>query len=343
MSSADLTELLRASRPVAPDSLRDQVRILASAPPARTRWTRPAVHLPRIRLLVPALAAGAVAVAVLIAVVRPAHERPATIALERPSADTAASSEAAAGAQLKTAPARGSVPPSTAPTTARAQDYQAQIGVEVADTDALSKATKRATTIAQNLGGYVLASQYSASERGAASITLRVPSARVQDAIAQLTGLGKITSQQVQIQDLQEQLDQLAQQVTVLRDRIAHITALLAKPDLTTARRTQLEAQRAQLQTDLRRIRRQESGVSQQAALATIQLTLATKDGAGTPAPTSRARRTLDEAGRILAWEGVALLYGLVVVGPFALVALIVWLGARSRRRGEEDRLLARP
>ena len=356
MTSADITQLLHSSRPVAPDALRERVRGIASAKPAHSPFAR--FRLPRLRLVVPAVATTALAAAALIAVVRPAHQRavfatanqPATTELTAPSltSTTATSDQALArnkapSATVQHGAAVGATS-STAPTpaTGRAQDFEAQIGIEVKDTDALSTATKRAMTIAQNLGGYVVASQYASSETGSASITLRVPAARVQDAIVQLTALGKLTSQQVQIQDLQEQLDQLAREVTVLRGRIAHITALLANPDLTPERRAQLQARRDQLQTDLRRIRQQSSSVSQQASMATIQLALVTKEHSTTPAPAPRVRRTLDEAGRILAWEGVALLYGLVIVGPFALVGAVAWAGARMRRKSVEGRLLAR-
>jgi multidrug resistance efflux pump len=146
----------------------------------------------------------------------------------------------------------------------------------------------------------------------------------------------------VQLQDLQQQLDALDRQVATLGARIAHITALLAAPDLTAERRAQLEARRAELQTTLRRAHRERAGTAQQAALATIQLTLATKQQSGTPAPASRWRRSLDEAGRILAWEGIAMLYALAVVVPFGALGGLAWLGTRARRRGVERRLLAR-
>ena len=357
MTSADITELLRSSRPVAPDALRERVRAIAAAKPAPSSSSR--FRLPRLRLVVPAVATTALAAAALIAVVRPAHQRavletakqPATTELTAPplTSTTLAGDRAQAPGKAPSTTvqngasafgaARGAAP---APSSGRAQDYQAQIGIEVKDTDALSTATKRAMTIAQSLGGYVVASQYASSDTGTASITLRVPAAKVQDAIAQLTALGKLTSQQVQVQDLQEQLDQLARDVTVLRGRIAHITALLANPNLTPERRAQLTARRDQLQTDLRRIRQQSAGVSQQASMATIQLALATKEHSTTPTPASRVRRTLDEAGRILTWEGVALLYGLVVAGPFVLFGGLAWVGTRMRRRNVESRLLAR-
>jgi len=58
--------------------------------------------------------------------------------------------------------------------------------------------------------------------------------------------------------------------------------------------------------------------------------------------PPSRASRILNQAGRILAWEGAALLYVLVVGGPLAVAVVAIAFAARLRRRNGEDRLLAR-
>ena len=347
MTSADLTELLRASRPVAPDALRERVRAVAAARPAPSPFPR--FRVPRLRLVVPAVAATAVAAAGLIAVVRPEHQQTQVRAAKQlthgavreaaPPTTTAPVFGAASTDQAAQSLGVGAAP---APTTGRAVDYQAQIGIEVKDAAALSSATGRAQAIARDLGGYVVSVEYASADTGNASLTLRVPTTRVQDAIARLTALGTITSQQVQIQDLQEQLDQLARQIAVLRGRIAHITVLLSNPALTAERRAQLEAERAQLQTDLRSVRAQSTATSHRAALATIQLTLTTKEHSATPAPSSRIDRTLHQAGRIITWEGIALLYALVVAGPFALVGLLAWFGARLRRRSIESRLLAR-
>jgi hypothetical protein len=354
MTAADLTELLRASKPVAPETLRERVRATAAAGPAPSPFLR--VRLPRLRLVVPAVAATAVAAAGLIAVVRPQHQqtqlsaaKPETHGALREAAPPttttqvfSAATDQAQQAQTLAPATKQAAGAAPAPTTGRAVDYQAQIGLEVKNGSELSSATARAQAIARDLGGYVVSVEYASADTGNASLTLRVPTARVQDAIARLTALGTITSQQVQIQDLQEQLDQLAHRIAVLRGRIAHIAVLLANTDLTAERRAQLEADRAQLQTDLRAVRTQSAATSHKAALATIQLTLTTKERSATPARSSRIDRTLDEAGRILTWEGVALLYGLVVAAPVALVGLLGWFGARQRRRSIEARLLAR-
>src|SRR5436190_136224 len=77
----------------------------------------------------------------------------------------------------------------------------------------------------RSLGGYVVSSAVTAGEQGSASLTVRVPVARVQDAIAGLSGLGRIVSQQVSVEDLQEQLDQLEHRRASLVEQITRITA----------------------------------------------------------------------------------------------------------------------
>jgi hypothetical protein len=346
MSSADLTELLRASRPVAPDSLRERVRSIAQTETTGARFAR--FHLPRLRFAVPAAVTVAVAAAALVAVIRPEHEPAKRDAVYGAGAQLAApktaTTEAATDRALRaTAPQASTTGAPPTPTTGRAQDYQAQIELEVTNGDALSDATKQAMAIVQRLGGHVDSVQYASSDTGSASLVLRVPTARVEDAVTRLTALGRITSQHVQIQDLQETLDQLDARVTTLRSRIAHVTALLQDTSLTAERRAQLEAQRAQLQTTLRRMRRDRAGTAERAAFATVQLSLTTKERSSVTPPASRLDRTLDEAARILTWEGVVALYALVVVGPFALLGALAWMTTRTRRRGAERRLLARP
>ena len=147
--------------------------------------------------------------------------------------------------------------------------------------------------------------------------------------------------QQAQIEDLQATLDQLDRRITVLRARIAHITALLTDTTLTSVRRAELEAQRTELQDALRGTHQSRAGTANDARYATIQLQLQTAAKALAPPP-SDVDRILRKAGRILALEAVAVLYALVIVGPFAIVATALAFAARARRRGEETRLLAR-
>jgi len=78
-----------------------------------------------------------------------------------------------------------------------------------------------------------------------------------------------------------------------------------------------------------------------EAEMSTIQLTVVTPGSSGAVVPASRIDRTIDEALNVLAWEGVVALGLLIVLAPFALVALAAWLGRRLYRRHEDERLLA--
>ena len=89
------------------------------------------------------------------------------------------------------------------------QRYEAELSLQVDDTEALSTATKRAQQIARSHGGSVASLQYDAPSAGVgtAQITLRVPTARVESAMAQLSQLGTIVGQRYGIDDLQQQAD----------------------------------------------------------------------------------------------------------------------------------------
>ncbi len=74
-----------------------------------------------------------------------------------------------------------------------------------------------------------------------------------------------------------------------------------------------------------------------EARTATVSLTLSTEEiEPGTVGGGSR----LDDVKDVLAWEAIALLYFLVVAGPFIVVGFLIWLALRLARRRQETRLL---
>ena len=156
------------------------------------------------------------------------------------------------------------------------QRYSAQLTLAVKDVDGLSDATQKALQITRDLGGYVVSVSYATSDTGVSSLTLKVPTANVQDALVRLTGLGKIVSQQVQIDDLQGQVDELTKRETALRGQIARLSARLADPDLDAETRATLEARRDAARAELARVRTTRAQVNAEARYATIQLTLQT-------------------------------------------------------------------
>ena len=157
----------------------------------------------------------------------------------------------------------------------------------------------------------------------------------------QLSALGRIVSQQVAIEDLQEGLDRLQRRAGSVRSQIALIVARLDAESLDPETRAVLEARLKTLRGELRGLRQGISSTMSEARMATIQLSVVTPGATGAVPVPSRLDRTLDEALNVLVWEGVVALAIAIVAAPFALVALAAWLGRRLHRRREEERLLA--
>ena len=353
MTSAELITELQAARPAADGALRDRVRTIAAAEPARA--PSPFARLSRFSPRRFALVAVPATAVVLLGVAGVAglldsgsRHRIAAIAQEdyrrlQPATTTPTGAAPELAPQLKAGAAAASDAATPAPTTGRAQRYSAQLTLSVKDVDALSSATQQALRITRDLGGYLVTVSYATSDTGVSSLTLKVPTANVQDAIVRLSGLGKIVSQQVQIDDLQGQVDELTKRETVLREQIARLSARLAATDLDAETRATLEARRDAARSELAKVRVTRAQVNAEARYATIQLTLQTPQSAVVPPVPSRFDNAIDRAVEILAVEAMVVLYALVIAGPILLLALLAWLGRRGLRRRQDEHLLSTP
>jgi hypothetical protein len=219
------------------------------------------------------------------------------------------------------------------------QRFDAQLDLRVEDLDELSAATQRAMRVARSLGGHVQTVSYDAPSAGigSAQLTLRIPVARVQSALVQLSSLGTIVGQRFGIEDLQGTADDLATQIAETQRQIAQLSRQLANPDLLEEERVVLQAQRAEARRRLTDLRAALGGTREEARLATVQLSLTTEQLDTAPTEDGAIDRVLD----ILVIEGLVALYVLVIAGPLVLLAVLVWLVLRLRRRRGEARLLA--
>jgi hypothetical protein len=350
MTSAELITALQAARPVAADTLRERVRAIAAAEPVQR--PAPFARLPRISLrrfvlvAVPATAVVLLGTAGIVGLL----DSGAGPQVESSAAreDLAQRAQAPTGSVATTPLFKAGAPPAAdaatpAPTAGRAQRYSAQLTLAVKDVDGLSAATQKALQITRDLGGYVVSVSYATSDTGVSSLTLKVPTANVQDALVRLTGLGKIVSQQVQIDDLQGQVDELTKRETALRGQIARLSARLADQSLDAETRATLESRRDAARSELARVRVARAQVNGEARYATIQLTLQTSQSSAVVPVPSRWDDALDRAGEILVAEATIVLFALVILGPFAVLALLVWLGLRGLRKRQEAQLLSAP
>jgi len=233
-SSPELINELRASRPAAPAALRARVRELSAERPAKAPLGRFRFPVRRVALIaIPTAAALALASAGVVGLSR---SDVSTEAIRQKSlatttgADSATPAPNALGlperAQSGTV-SGGLTDTAIAPTTGRAQRVSATLTVEVADADAVSRAAQDALDLTRRLGGHVVNASVATGDEGSASLTVRVPVAKVQEAIVQLSALGRIVSQQIAIEDLQEGLDALERREASVRSQIARIVARL--------------------------------------------------------------------------------------------------------------------
>jgi hypothetical protein len=323
-------DLLRAHAPSAPDELR--TRVLAQAPAAPGRR-------PRARVRPVLLLAAALGVAIAAAVVQGVRSsgQPSVVRPLPPTVTTADSVGSGAAASAPTLKARVAAVPAASPN--RLQHTDASIRVRVADADALGTATTQATRIATRLGGYAQSVVYRTPQGGggASYIELRIPTARVRQALSQLAGLGTIVSQQLSIQDLTATLQRQSEQIAQLRQRVAIYAKALRDPSLPEAQRVLIQVRLADAKRALAQRVNGRKGTVAAAATSRVSLVVTTQKPAPAAAPhRSRLSRMLHEAAGFLAIEGMVVLFALIVASPFVLVLGLLWLV----RRRAVDRLL---
>ena len=347
--SETLLHEIRATKPEAPSALRERVRTLSVQEPVREplfdrlRFTW---GWRRLVLAVPATVVVALVAAGVIGISRDgsrATSAGSAAELQIFSAATAPSDAATPPVERSAAPvapaAKDAATGSTiAPAPGQLQRFEAELGLRVDDVDALSDATKQAQQIAHDHGGSVASLQYDAPSAGVgtAQITLRIPTAQVESALAELSQLGTIVGQRYGIQDLQQQADSLQTQIEQTQRKIAQILTQLESATLSNESRVVLQSRLNAARQNLTGLRESLRSTRAEAATSTVNVTLTTEEIEAVPVGGSR----LDGIKDVLAWEAIAVLYALVVAGPFIVLGVLVWLVLRLRRRQVETRLL---
>ena len=306
--SPDLAAALRAETPAAPDGLRNRVMLIAAAPPPPRR----AFPVRRVLALgMPAALAASLVAAAVVGLVSSGSPPPKVAAVEQPQKLAPAESQ-----DLERALRAAGTP---APTTGRAQDYRATMTVLVDGTEDLSTTTQRALRATRRLGGHIVTVDFGTPEpsEGTASLRVRIPVSRVQAAIVQFSGLGRILAQHTQISDLQQTLDALTRQ-------IRRFERTGGSKDLIAA------------------LRQKRAEINRRAAFATVSLDLTTHEPQESPASPGRLERAIDDATSVLAAELAIAAYALIVAAPLLLLLAAGFVANRTYRRRADQRLLER-
>jgi hypothetical protein len=232
----------------------------------------------------------------------------------------------------------------TIPTNRRVH-ADASLQVAVQSHAALTSATNKAAQIVAQLGGYAQSVQYQTSRAGDgyAFLDLRVPVGKAETAIGRLGALGKLISQQVATQDLQQTFAKQTSTIGSLKRAIAVYQQALNSGSVTGAQRVEVQIRLSNAEHSLTAEQKSRSHTAALAATADIQLQLTTNAHAFAVGPhkSGRLGRLLGNAADFLGLEGVIVLYALIVAGPIVLLAALGWGLLRERRRRDERRLLA--
>jgi len=203
--------------------------------------------------------------------------------------------------------------------------------------DSPSTAAEKAVGIADAAGGHVDGRSEHPStggDPGTAQLVLRIPSTRLDAALAQLKKLGRVESVSLSTQDVTGQSQDLDARITALTTSVDRLVELMSRAT-TTADLISIESALSDRQTSLESLQAQKRGLDDQVELATLTVEFGTVATAPVRAPATFL------SGLLAGWGSfVAFLSGaLVVVGvllpwlAFATVlAAISMLVVRRRR-----------
>ena len=318
----------------------------------------PRRRLQSLRPMIPALSVAGCVLAALVAVVLSAGGGSsddagsagagrAAAPAQTESADSAksgsgggGSASGSAGGGSSSAPALAAPAPS-APARQRRVERSTRLELTTTDVQAASDGVVRAT---QATGGFVQSSQVATGDgRSTASFVLRVPTSRLDDALARLTKLGHVRS-------LQQSADDITNVYNGASTRLAEARAtrrglLRALSKATTAQEvSSLRARIADNRRALQRYQRELNAVRNRANYATIGLELtgvarkhAAVPGGGSWTPGDAAH----DAVRVLEVSAGVALIALAVLIPLTLVGAAGGFAAVAVRRRRREAALS--
>jgi hypothetical protein len=253
-----------------------------------------------------------------------------TVAREQAQKDAAGSSAAPSAA----AP--------VAPQAARTRRVERTTRLELTTTDVQGAAdgVVRAT---QASGGFVQSSQVATGDgNGSATFVLRVPTSRLDDAVARLSKLGHVRSLQQSAQDITGAFDSAAARLAEARAERRALLRALAKAS-STEEISSLRARIADNRRELQRYEAQFKAVRNRANYATVEVDVVGRPHKSQPAPGGGSWSPGDaarDAVRVLEVSAGVALIGLAVLVPLALLGAAGGLAAGAYRRRRREAAL---
>jgi len=192
--------------------------------------------------------------------------------------------------------------------------------------------------------GIVMRSSTQEGEPGRAGATfeLLIPSAKLGDALAELSAIDEVRSRHEATADITAPTVNITE---LLRDSKARIDSLLGQLESaeTESEREAVEAELSQERRHRARLRSQLQNLQRRADYSRVLVRIETgaKEESGTGGGTWGIDDAFGDAGQILAVAAAVAVVGLAILGPIALIALLAWLTHRAWVRRERRRVLS--
>jgi uncharacterized protein DUF4349 len=207
----------------------------------------------------------------------------------------------------------------------------AAITVEVPKYDAAAEEVVR---VAESLGGYLAEAQVTQGreDRRSGTLTIRVPSPRFGAALAALKGLGKVKAENVSTQDVTKAYTDLETRLKVKRDTADRLRELLRTrtadlPDVLNA-----ERELARVTEEIEQMEGERRFYDQQVAFSTIALTVTEPQALVEPGVFAPLGRALRDSVEVLAQSLAGLIYVVVALTPWLLLAYVIWRAIKAVR-----------
>jgi uncharacterized protein DUF4349 len=249
----------------------------------------------------------------------------------------AGSDSAGGGSAGLASPSTKAAPPVAPGSSGRRVERTTRLELSTTDVQRVADGVVRAT---QSVGGFVQLSQVRTGDRnGSASFVLRVPTAKLDDALAALSKLGHVRALEQSADDITGAYDSASARLADARAERRGLLRALGKA--TAAEQvSSLRARIADNRRDLQRLQRSFNSVRRRADLATVQVDVVGRPRKHAAAPSGGPWTPGDaahDALRVLeVGTGVALI-ALAVLVPLGLLGLTgrFAAGAYRRRRRE--------
>jgi hypothetical protein len=320
---------------------------------------RPRRRFASLRPMIPALGVAGCVLAALVAVVLSAGGGPndsasnaggsgvaAPVQTESSDAAKSSSGSGSAGSAGGSASSSSSspalkAPAPSAPARQRRVERSTRLELTTTDVQAASDGVVRAT---QATGGFVQSSQVSTGDgRSTASFVLRVPTSRLDDALARLSRLGHVRSLQQSADDITNVYNAASTRLAEARAERRGLLRALARAT-TAAEISSLRARIADNRRALQRDQRELDAVRNRANYATIglELTGVARKHAAVPSGGSwTPGDAAHDAVRVLEVSAGVALIALAVLVPLTLVGAAGGFAAVAVRRRRREAALS--